>query len=60
MGVARMNCNHEYVGLLQSHYVVDGNASRGREEPEKYLFKRINLESIPSQEILRENDKQHR
>lgn len=55
-----MNCNHEYVGLLQSHYVVDGNASRGREEPEKYLFKRINLESIPSQEILRENDKQHR
>lgn len=55
-----MNCSHEYIKLLQSHYIVDNDASLDRQEPEKYVFKRINLESIPSQEILRENEMQRR
>mmetsp|Transcript_11635 Transcript_11635/g.21761 ORF Transcript_11635/g.21761 Transcript_11635/m.21761 type:complete len:344 (-) Transcript_11635:500-1531(-) len=60
MGEARMNCSHKYIRLLQRHYVIDIDASLGLEEPEKYVFKRTNLESIPSQEMMRENEKQRR
>ena len=58
IGVARMNGNANIVRLLDLHYAVDAEKSSNREEPERDIFNRVNLDSIPSQSMLREEEKQ--
>lgn len=55
-----MNGNQEFVDLLKSHYIMDENASKGLQDPEQHVYRRINLSSICSREILREEAKQKR
>lgn len=60
LGVARMNRSFEYIELLNSHYVIDSDLSSKQEEPEKLVYKRINLGSIPSHKFIREKEKKQR
>ena len=59
LGIARMNGNSDFVNLLNLHYIVDEDSGR-QEEPEAVLYKRVNLDSIPSQAAIREEDRQKR
>ena len=55
MGVARMNGYSEFVSMLKIHYTVNKEVREDRNESETKDFRRINFESIKSQQLLRED-----
>jgi ankyrin repeat protein len=58
LGVARFHSQKEIVDLLNRYYeVVDGYVG---EEPEKYKYERVDIDSIPSQALIRKLEQEAR
>ena len=58
VGVARFNGHRDVIRLIQGYYeVMEDHIG---EEPEKYRYKRIHVDEIPSQILIRKRDKEER